>query len=373
MLDCVSDSVTSRETLLARTSELFSTPLDAAHPLWRLAIIRSSDSTTTHCGILLSYHHSYADGVSGLEFFSALCRKTRDESLVTAACALRASRAHRAHASEPTRVSDIAKNLLRVTKEVLRTRGQSSLHGTNSADRRFLTCDIPTNVLRAIQSQFHVSANDVFLAATAGAIRRYHAARNMPTSDQVALVPTSFRTLNQRHLIDNRISAVGISLPCQNSSPNDTPFAALTQIAKSTASLKSSGEFGAFLLAAKISRFLPRLWQRTLCEYQARHTNYICTNVPGPKQQKFIAGAAVCGQYPLAALMREHGIAFGGISYHGIFGVALVYDPAIVDNAGEILSAFQAELQQLANCASEQLDAAIVPDTSEALRATSPR
>jgi hypothetical protein len=70
------------------------------------------------------------------------------------------------------------------------------------------------------------------------------------------------------------------------------------------------------------------LWARHAA---SSHINLYVTNVPGPPQPLYVAGAQVEDVAPLAPLVAGVPLSVTALSYNGVLAVALLADPAAVD------------------------------------------
>lgn len=324
--------VASPRELLRVVEAWFSKRLDLERPLWRFTVFSNAlpgeqKEGGVHAGILFAIHHCLADGLGGLELVEALTGRTAEESL-EGELASRRERANGVGSGRATFATRHSASFRQWLSEWRAPKVNGPLNGPNSSSRVLATLDLPLQPLRAAKSRAGVSFNDVMLAVVTGAVQRYHEHAGRSSTDLRALIPVSLRRLSERSSLGNRLTGVGVSLPVRLPSP----MAQLEAVNRHFNQLKASGALGAYSLLASVIARLPRSLQRAACEAQARRTSFICTNMPGWSDERYLAGARVAANYGLAALMRGHGVAFGFITYAGNVCISVVGDGAIVED-----------------------------------------
>jgi WS/DGAT/MGAT family acyltransferase len=334
--------IDSREKLTAFAGELFEAPLDKQKPLWHFYIISNESKDNLCTGLLFKAHHSFADGLSGLELLKSVCKPSREESLQNTPYVARTQKQQKAKKIGfiSHKFMSFWQSLKRLFIEITTPRGKSAYNAPTSTKRDFSTTNVPVATLRKIQKQTGGTLNELILCCLAGAIRQYHEKLNAPVSEQIVLMPVNLRSHNEWNIIDNRITAIGVPLPVDISDTHKR----LKRISATIQSFKRSGAFGTFLLAGKLNALFPARLQRYLCEMQAVHTNFICTNLPGPRKPMYIGGAKIKSNHALAALMKEQGIAFAFISYAKTVYVTALFDPTVCQEAHHILDYFNKEV-----------------------------
>jgi hypothetical protein len=69
-------------------------------------------------------------------------------------------------------------------------------------------------------------------------------------------------------------------------------------------------------------------------------SNFVCTNVPGPRRTRYLAGVPIERVYPYAPLVGDHPVAIALCSYRDTLCVGLTVDPQGMDD----LAGFRAML-----------------------------
>ena len=224
--------------------------------------------------------------------------------------------------------------LLRLLQESREPQVESAVNGTNSERRNFNLADLPLDRLNRLKRPVDGTVNDILLSLITESLRRYSRELGLPLPETARMVlPVSLRNRKDRHILGNHVSAVGLRLPL--STPDQ--LGQIREIRRETLRIKSTDIAKTYALFAKLTTLLPISIQRWLCEYQAKRTAFICTNMNVSARPQEICGSRILGNYPLPALMRCHGIAYGFVRYTDKICAAVVSDPAIVARPGRLI------------------------------------
>ena len=105
--------------------------------------------------------------------------------------------------------------------------------------RRFASAEVSLEDVRTIKARSGATVNDVALALSAGALRRYLSAKGtLPETPLVALVPVSVRAEPDASTLGNKVSALLISLPTHVGDPRQR----LAVVAEATGAAKATGD-----------------------------------------------------------------------------------------------------------------------------------
>lgn len=338
--------ITSLQDLHSEIAKEFSTPLDFKHPLWRFVIFSntSRDDTNDNCtnlsASLFMIHHCVADGMGGMEVLNAICDTTPNPpSLPLDEHLKHRSRLLRYSTAESLTLIQKVTSCFKVCAELFSSKGKGSLNGKNSNIRKIHTLDLDLENIKFIKSKYETALNDIFLSLITGAIRRYEIRHNTPLHDPRIIMPVNMRSPNDKFNMGNHLTGVGVRLPITLSAPIDR----LSAIRKNILQLRQSGAHGAYATLGNLNSHLPNIAHKWVCELQAKCTNFICTTVPGTPSQQYMGGSPIISNYGVAALMREHGIAFAFLTYAKKVCISLVSDPNIVKDPELILQCLEEE------------------------------
>lgn len=330
-------------SLLVEASRILSAPLDLSRPLWRFSILSSRSfepGEKSLSAILLKIHHAVADGLGGMEMVNLLCCSSRRSSQKRAENIPRL-------ASKPAFGNTVSrlKSLKKLFAEGTGKKFASPLNGVNSPQRCISTLELPLDLLLTVKRTAGVTLNDVVLALTGAAARKYHQMVDYPCSALRVIMPVSLRgAAGHSPWAGNCLSGVGITLPIAL----ETPLAQLRQITQAVQQVKEDGSFGAYGLLARFNRALPRPLGRLISEQAATKTNFICSTLTGSRRPLRLAGANVLAKYGVPALMKGQGVAVSFVRYSEKVFVSLISDPSIVEAPDRFLDFIEEAVEQLA-------------------------
>jgi CBS domain-containing protein len=75
--------------------------------------------------------------------------------------------------------------------------------------------------------------------------------------------------------------------------------------------------------------------------------NVVCTNVPGPREPRYVLGRRIVGIHPIVPLFEGLGLGFAILSYADQISIAAAADPAQVTDVEAVTDAIAAEFEAL--------------------------
>jgi hypothetical protein len=158
-----------------------------------------------------------------------------------------------------------------------------------------------------------------------------------------ALVPVNLRPLEQAYRLGNRFGLVFLDLPLSI----DNPVARLYAVRANMRALKGSYQpvLALGLLAAMGAG--PRALQDALLDVLARNASAVMTNVPGPQQPLYLAGAVIDDLMFWVPQSGDIGMGVSIISYDGKVQFGLVTDEGLCPDPGTIVARFRDEFERL--------------------------
>ncbi len=367
-----------------------SRPLDRSRPLWEFHVVEGLEGG--HLALVAKVHHSIIDGVSGAEVMAVFF----DLSSVPAPHPLFGRQSDRGRDAEST--GDQAWNPEPLPGEVAQWRSLlGSLPGQADAVLRTLSrtvrtlkgvgersrssdrptppapFDAPhTSINRAISAHRKVAmtrlalgdiqrvrdilggtTNDVVLAVTSGALRRYFAERDEELGGPlVALVPVSVRRTDEQGALGNRVSAMLVSL----ASTERDPAMRLTAVREATRAAKDRNEsVGSDLFSGWAQVLFPMVATRAtrlvtnlrLFDHLRPVFNLIVSNIPGPDFPLYLAGARMVAMYPFGPIMEGAGVNVTVFSYLDSVHVGVLGCWELAPDVDRIARGMEQSLQEL--------------------------
>lgn len=348
--------------LLAHIGEVFSAPLDHLRPLWEAHLI--GGLADDRAALFMKLHHAVLDGVGSNALFDALSQLRRRDPvspvprrrLVASPPAAPLARLLDAGASmagalgpalsDPAatlrQLRRLASGLGGLAAQVAGAARVPTDERDGSVGRRLATAALPLAPLRALKTSLDCTLNDLVLTLVSGAIGRTRAGLGGPRL--TCLVPVNLRRADERTELGNRVGGFTVQLPVAERDP----YVRLAAIQAQTRVAKDAGHGVATQRLMQASAIIPAAIFRGVTRQMAGRTQLICSNVPGPTAQRFLAGARIETVFPFAPVMFGAPLAIALVSYGPTLGVGIAADPAAVPVAPHRLAAaLEAEMKAL--------------------------
>ena len=389
---------TQRE-LLDLVGALFATPLDRSRPLWEAIGIDGVEGGGS--AFFFKLHHAVVDGVGSAAILDALTtaeagttprrvartkRKqapsepstaerlaglARDQAGATAALARRAL----AMLAHPGDALDDAVRAARGLRAMVSDAARPPVHDPlavpgSGLSRRLDIADVPLERLKKIRetltgrlssrpsrnepqaSEAHparASINDVVLAALTGALRAYHRERHVHADELVCMVPMNLRGRDERDALGNRVGMFNVMLPVGEARADRR----LARIVRQTQAAKADRRGAAAPVLVELLTLLPGAALRLLSRGAIGRVNVACTNVPGVRHERFMAGARVTAIHPFASVVEGTPLVMALLSYAGRMEIGIDTDPEAIPDPHRITELFLAALDELEALPSE--------------------
>ena len=333
--------------LTALTGEIVGEPLDRSRPLWEIHVIEGLFDGNV--ALLGKIHHAAVDGVSGAELFVHLFDLTPEPAPPP-------DDGEAASRPEPERIPSspelvgyalwsqmrrtvqlpglIGRTVGTATHLARRRRDPGAVvgalplqaprtpwSGAITAHRSVAFARVRLSDVRKVRAAFGVKVNDVVLALTSSALRRYLADHDaLPADSLVAMVPVSVRTEDEHGSTDNRISGMFVHLRTEVDDPGErlAAIALATRGAKEDHKavdakfLQNWAEHAApatFVLATRLYS------QLNIADRHPPLYNLVVSNVPGPDFPLYLDGAELVATYPMGPISEGAGVNVTVLSY----------------------------------------------------------
>jgi WS/DGAT/MGAT family acyltransferase len=335
---------------------IVSTPLDRHKPLWELWVIEGIEDD--RFAIIAKIHHCMIDGVSGVDLTTILLNVVPSSDIdqspewsprpapnptqlaVAEAARLTGRIIDRlSHLSETVRdgvaLSDRTRDKTAAALSSLRsgwltTSDRTPINPDIGPNRRFDWTDIPLEEVKEIKNRLGGSVNDVVLAITAGAVRRFLTIeRGFDVTDTEFRVmnPVSTRPRDQRGSMGNQVAMWLLDLPIQE--PDTRVRYELVK--ERTRNLKQTNQAVGAATLVELSSGTPitllSLANRVVGS-KMRPFNMTVTNIPGPQFPMYLLESEMIANYPMVPLWAQHGVGIALFSYNGLllWGIHADYD-----------------------------------------------
>jgi len=158
-----------------------------------------------------------------------------------------------------------------------------------------------------------------------------------------ALVPVNLRPMDKAYKLGNQFGLVFLDLPIGIENPVERLYAVRANMNALKGSYQPVLALG--LLAAMGSG--PRMLQEALLTALARNATAVMTNVPGPQQPLYMAGAPIESLMFWVPQSGDIGIGVSIISYSGAVHFGLVSDRGLCPDPEKVIAHFPREFEKL--------------------------
>ena len=351
-------------------SDLMSTPLDFSKPPWQYHLIEGYGDG---CVVLARLHHCIADGIALIHVLLSLTDDAPDAGLAGDGDGVPAARrrspgpvaavnatvrtAERLLAGgidallEPSRIRDTARlglgSLGALNRLLLLSADPpTAFKGRLGVAKRAVWSEpVPLDEVKAIGRAVGATVNDVLLAAVTGALRRYLQERGAPVDglDIRAAVPVNLRSPDAPPSLGNQFGLVFLALPIGA----DDPLDRLHDLKERMEAIKGSPEaIVTFGILTAMGSGPSQVQDLGVGIFGAKATA-VMTNVPGPRQTIYLAGAPIRGIQFWVPQSGRLGLGVSILSYAGQVTLGIATDAGLVPDPEAIIRDFHAEFEQL--------------------------
>ncbi|HEX7408161.1 MAG TPA: wax ester/triacylglycerol synthase family O-acyltransferase [Candidatus Binatia bacterium] len=361
------------DDLLEEISPFYATAFDPERPLWEAYVVEGL--ADGRGALFIKMHHCLTDGVGGAQLSDMLLsdRSATSKAIIRAVSDRRSStpiamlwRAALYNLNDAVQVSrtalgwaataalapttilpDVSRAIRAVAgfgQELVVPRAESPLHHRRSLSRRLSTFEMSLREIDAVRGKLSATNNDLVLTIVSGAMHRWHTSRGADTRELRTLVPVSLRRPGDVSA-GNRLALLALTLPVGE--PN--PLRRLQIIQDRMGQVKSDRRAALYPLLARLMVAMPLALAKQIGRQQTTRTNFVCTNVPGPRRLCYLAGAPIEKIYPYAPLVGDHPVAIALYSYRDTMFVGLDVDPLAMDDLPRFRDMMQESYDEILN------------------------
>ena len=362
-------TMASLRELVAR---LIARPLDLERPLWEAYLVEGVGDDKV--ALLIKSHQALVDGSATVDLAQVLLEETAYERDVPAddwrprpaPNALRlAGESIVETVTDPRRALAAGASIAGKVISRLpvlgnhRVEPHSVLSAEPSQQRRFASLRTRLDDYRAVRDTHGGTVNDVVLSVIAGGLRSWLLTRAEPVS-----ASTRFRALVPMSVVgddddDDAPTSLGsavrgrlLSLPVGEGNP-------VVRLHQVSYALKAHRETGLAVAAnqlASLPGFAPTTFHAVgsrVADTQPKRSFHLAvTNVPGPQEPMYMAGARVLESYPALPLSAERALSIGVTSYDGGVYYGIVTDRDAIPDADVLAQCIEESLIELVDSAS---------------------
>ncbi|MDX1450931.1 MAG: wax ester/triacylglycerol synthase family O-acyltransferase [Oleiphilaceae bacterium] len=369
-----------------------SEPLDASRPMWQILFV---DNYQGGNAIILRVHHCYADGLALISVFNSITDSSPNIAPFATVSARASNEPELDTPSGETnyewpryqRVWDAAVDRADRYKEFAKRISQDGLglirdqeawrglvgDGVRAAAELAQLATMPADPRKVLKGKlgvrkncawsepvsfdkFHGIAkvvgckiNDLLLSCVAGAFREelMHAGQEVDGKKIHVTLPVNMRSEEKMDMggnpeeLGNYFGTVFVPLPVGIENPLERVYKIKHDMIALKQSLQPALSYG-ILYAAGL---MPRNIQKSLLESFGNKTSAVLSNVPGPRQARYIAGSRIKEQMFWVPQTGDLGLGLSIISYGGQIQFGMVGDARLFPHPERIVNRFVSQIE----------------------------
>jgi WS/DGAT/MGAT family acyltransferase len=189
------------------------------------------------------------------------------------------------------------------------------------------------------------TVNDVLLSAMTGGLRRYLGVKGEKANgiNFRAAMPVNLRSLDDMADLGNQFGLIFLSLPVGI----EDPVERLGELHKRAMALKRSAEPIVVYGILKLLGIVPEAVQKAVVSIFAAKTTAVMTNVPGPREELFLAGHPIKEIFFWVPQSGRVALGISIFSYCGHVRLGLASDAGLVPDPEIIVKGFHEEFEEL--------------------------
>jgi diacylglycerol O-acyltransferase / wax synthase len=205
---------------------------------------------------------------------------------------------------------------------------------------------LPLAEIKSLGKALGCSVNDVLLSCVAGALRGYLASvdEDVPYETEVrAMVPVNLRARGDEHKLGNKFGLVPLTLPVGIANPLER----LYEVRRRMTDLKDGYQaLLAMGVLATVGNF-PKMIQAAVLNFFSSKATAVMTNVPGPSEPLYMAGAKMKQIMFWVPQSGDIGLGVSILSYAGGVQFGVITSKNLCPVPHEIIDRFATEFEKL--------------------------
>jgi hypothetical protein len=334
-----------QSALADAVSEIMSTPLDHAKPLWDLHVFDGAIRGVARGSVIvIRVHHAVADGVALVKtLLDVASSHGRPESVGL-------EQHHHGFGHFARRATDqaftLGKLLLMPPDPATPLKGVQTLQKRAAWSRAFALEDV-----KKVATRLGATVNDVLLASTTAALATY-IKRHGAWQDGLEIhgvLPVSFRTAVPAEE-GNHFGLVFLALPLGTRGADDRVRAVKRRMDAIKASPEATDTFAILAASGLASASI----ERVVVDIFSKKGSVMITNVPGPPSRISLQGHVVDSLAVWAPIAGHIAVGLSLVSYAGEVRLGIKTDAGLVPDPDAIVMEFERDLDRLVRAGADK-------------------
>jgi diacylglycerol O-acyltransferase len=202
--------------------------------------------------------------------------------------------------------------------------------------------------VKTVAAVLDCTINDVLLAGVAGALGSHLAARGVSIDGLTirALVPVNLRPADEQPQLGNQFGLVFANLPIGERNP----LARLYAVHQDMQRLKHSSQALVAMWLLTAMGLLPGVIEERAIELFTAKGSVVVSNVPGPREPLYLAGARIAQQFFWVPQAGDIGVGISLLTYDGAVHFGLTADRRLIAEPRDVARRFVEEFERLLLC-----------------------
>ncbi|WP_374357666.1 wax ester/triacylglycerol synthase family O-acyltransferase [Chitinimonas sp.] len=251
----------------------------------------------------------------------------------------------------PAKIGEYASTGLDITAGVAKLAAMSAdprtkFKGKLSTAKRIAWSEsLPLSEVKHVGKALGCSINDVLLSCVAGALRAYLIDKGQNVDGLVirASVPVNLRPESKLDRLGNYFGLVFLPLPIGIANPIERVY----EVKRSMEEIKGGYDAVITLGLLSVVGALPNAVEQPAIEYFSTKSTAVMTNVPGPREPIYLAGAKVADLQFWVPQSGEIGMGVSILSYNDRVNFGVMTDKKLVAEPAKIIERFGMEFEKL--------------------------
>jgi len=367
------DDISDRQSLHELAANIHEQRLDVDKPLWQYHVIESPNAK--EFAVYIKIHHMYGDGITIVRWFQSAYKEQIDTENYAPFWAVNQPKRKPKTQSKQTKILSSIVGFFHATKDFLMiwfrlllkvlhisknympvpfTGTKTMLTGQVKSGRVVTTVDLPFSTIKSISKKLNVTVNEVLLCCFDMGVNLFLEQHKHTTNKALySNMPINLRKPDD-HSSGNKIAIV----PVQLAYGETDPAKRLAQIVENhrvviqAAKKAHPASFSYYTVAIQSFALIYELLR--ISSWFKPIANILVSNIPGPKETRYLKDCKVKSIYPISAITPGGGINITLLTYNDTANIGMVCCDLEIKSIEPLADYFTQALSDLEKAAEQQ-------------------